>query len=292
MRNFDDFNPVSITIYFISITAVIMFSKNPLLLLTAFLGITAYSAVSQKRAVLHAFRLCIPMYLVLTLINPFLYHNGKTVLFIFNDMPFTLEALVCGAVSSGIIVTVILWFRLFSLIMSADRLMYVTGILSPGLSLVISMSVRYVSLFKIRLGYIRDTQKALGLYKKDNIFNTVKSDLRIFSILITWSLENGIITARSMNARGYGKNKRTSYRRFRFTKADSLLTAAAVLCSTVTFTSLICGSLNYEFYPSLSGFSASPSAYAGCAAYGILSLLPLFIELEEKIRWKYLRSKI
>jgi energy-coupling factor transport system permease protein len=219
-------------------------------------------------------------------------HNGKTVLFVINDSPITLEALVYGAVSAGILITVLCLFRIFSEIMTRDKLLYVFGSLSPKLALILSMGLRYVSLFRERARKISESLLALGLYKEENIFDKIKSDLRVFSILITWALENGITTADSMSARGYGKRRRTYFSLFKFRKSDALLLILTILCSALTLIGMAMGTLDFIFYPTLKFVNLAPLGVAAYTAYGLLSVLPIILETEERLRWKYLQSKI
>lgn len=288
MRSFENSNPIVITLYFLSVIGILMFSQNPILLLLSFLGSFFYTLIRSRRIpVFYLF-----LFILLTLANPLMSHNGKTVLFVINDSPITLEALVYGAVSAGILITVLCLFRIFSEIMTRDKLLYVFGSLSPKLALILSMGLRYVPLFRERARKISESQKALGLYKEDNILDKIKSDLRVFSILITWALENGITTADSMSARGYGKRRRTYFSLFKFRKSDALLLILTMLCSALTLIGMAMGTLDFIFYPTLKFVNLAPLGVAAYTAYGLLSVLPIILETEERLRWKYLQSKI
>jgi energy-coupling factor transport system permease protein len=288
MRSFENSNPIVITLYFLSVIGILMFSQNPILLLLGFLGSFFYTLIRSRRIpVFYLF-----LFILLTLANPLMSHNGKTVLFVINDSPITLEALVYGAVSAGILITVLCLFRIFSEIMTRDKLLYVFGSLSPKLALILSMGLRYVPLFRERAKKISESQLALGLYKEENIFDKIKSDLRVFSILITWALENGITTADSMSARGYGKRRRTYFSLFKFRKSDSLLLILTILCSALTLIGMAMGTLDFIFYPTLKFGNLTPLGIAAYSAYGLLSVLPIILETEERLRWKYLQSKI
>lgn len=288
MRSFENSNPIVITLYFLSVIGILMFSQNPILLLLGFLGSFFYTLIRSRRIpVFYLF-----LFILLTLANPLMSHNGKTVLFVINDSPITLEALVYGAVSAGILITVLCLFRIFSEIMTRDKLLYVFGSLSPKLALILSMGLRYVPLFRERAKKISESQLALGLYKEENIFDKIKSDLRVFSILITWALENGITTADSMSARGYGKRRRTYFSLFKFRKSDALLLILTILCSALTLIGMAMGTLDFIFYPTLKFGNLTPLGIAAYTAYGLLSVLPIILETEERLRWKYLQSKI
>ncbi|MBP3369296.1 MAG: energy-coupling factor transporter transmembrane protein EcfT [Clostridia bacterium] len=291
MRAFEDYNPIVISLYFLSVIGILMFSQNPVLLVLGFLGALGYFAsrckAGPKR---HIFYLVI--FLVLMLLNPLVSHNGKTILFFINNSPITLEATVYGAVSAGSLLSVLYWFSSFSEIMTRDKLLYVFGRFSPRLALVMSMGLRYVVLLRERARIIRESQRALGLYRDDNIFDKIRGDLRVFSILITWALENGIITADSMSARGYGDRKRTHYSTFKLGTADVILLVLTLVCGAVSITGIALGSADFEFYPTLRMARINLLSMATYIAYGILVFIPIFTQAEERIKWRYLQSKI
>lgn len=292
MRAFGNLNPIVITVYYLSAISILMFSQSPVLLVFGFAGAFAYSLIysNQTRIRTHLFYLL--LFTVLTAVNPLFSHNGKTVLFVINNAPFTLEALVYGAVSAGGIITVLYLFSSFSEIMTRDKLLYTFGALSPKAALVLSMGLRYVTLLSDRAKIISDSQKALGLYKEDNIFDKIKGDLRVFSILITWALENGITTADSMAARGYGQGKRTYFTLFKFRKNDVFVLLFTLVCDALTVISISYGALGCTFYPSFEMHGITPLGIIGATAYGALAVLPIITEIKEGIKWKCLRSKI
>ena len=132
----------------------------------------------------------------------------------------------------------------------------------------------------------------MGLYKEDNVVDRSRGRIRVFSVLVTWALENGIVTADSMSARGYGIRKRRHFSIFKFHISDALILSLALVLAVLTCTCLAVGALDFEFYPSI---KQAPLTYASCIgyiSYGALALLPTIIEVEERLKWKYLKSKI
>lgn len=292
MRRLEDCNPIVITIYYLAMMIILMFSQNPVLLLIGAIGALTYFLLRNKENTLLSHLFYIVLFALLSIINPLTSHNGKTVLFVINNSPITLEATIYGAVNAGIIVTVLYLFRSFSDIMTRDKLLYVFGKLSPKLALVLSMALRYVALFKDRARHISESQRAIGLYKDENVIDKIKSDLRVFSILITWALENGITTADSMSARAYGKHKRTYYSIFGFCLCDGIMLGIILSCTTLTLLGMSLGALNFTFYPNIVSADPTPLSTAAYIAYGILAILPTITETEERLKWKYLQSKI
>ncbi len=290
MRAFEDMCPSVILIYYLSVAGIVMFSQNPIFVATALLGCELYYLISRRNRGGRAFSLV--LFSILTIINPIMSHNGRTVLLVINDMPITLEALIYGAVSAGTVVAVIGLFGAFSEIMTRDKLLYVFGKLSPRSALVLSMGLRYVNLLTERAKAIKDSQRALGAYTGDNIYSKFKSDLRVFSVLVTWALENGITTADSMTARAYGSTRRTFYSRFRFTLHDAIFLCVTLVCFCVAMCAVALGAAGFEYYPSFAIADVTPLTIIAYIAYGIIAVLPAALELRERIKWKYLLSKI
>lgn len=292
MYEFSEYNPIAVTVYFLAVIGIAMFCMSPVLLLLSLLGALLYFFLKNGRKQGKTHLLFLALFLVMALINPLASHNGVTVLFVLNDAPITLEALLYGITAAGMIVAVLYWFRSFTQIMTSDKLLYLFGRLSPKLALILSMGLRYVPLFTRQAQRIHQAQKGLGLYKEDNIIDRFKGGLRVFSALVTWGLENGIVTADSMTARGYGIGRRTHFSIFRFRKCDTLLLLTVLTLTTVIGIAIGMHAMAFTFYPAVMAGKRSAWTLVGYTAYGMLALIPTFIEVQEKIKWKCLRSKI
>ena len=228
----------------------------------------------------------------MTLINPLFNHNGVTVLFVLGDSPVTLEALLYGAASAAMVTAVLTWCRMLSGVLGEDKLLYLFARVSPRIALVVSMALRGAGLFSAQARRVRRSQKGLGLYKEDNIVDTIRSDARVFSILVTWALENGVITADSMAARGYGTARRTAFSRYRFTRGDAALLAAGLLLTGLSLWGVLSGALDVSYYPAVRWTAMTPLGWAALIGYGILALWPALLEGGERLKWRFLRSKI
>ena len=290
MRRFEDFNPIALTVYFLCAAGVVMFSMDPFLIAVSLFGAVVCfltdAGFTEAKTHLYTFFL----FIVTAMINPLVSHNGKTVLFVLNDNPVTLESCLYGLTAAGMIAGILYRFRSFTRIMTSDKLIYVFGALSPKLSLLLSMSLRYVPLFGKQVKKVSQAQKALGLYKEDNIVDSVRGKTRIFSVMVTWALENGIITADSMTARGYGISRRTHFSLFRWTTGDIALTLLSVVLTLVTLISS--SRCAFVFYPSLKIPPFDFFRILGLLSYFVLSLLPAFIRVKEALKWRLLMSGI
>lgn len=289
MRGFAEHNPIVLTVYFFAVSGIAMFCMHP-----AVTGISLAGAlllrIMRGGVQLRGSLYMLGFFLVTALINPLVSHQGATVLFVMNHNPITLEALIYGVFASCAMLSVLCWFGSFSQIMTRDKLLYVCGRLAPKLALVLSMAMRYVSLLGQQAKNVMQSQKALGQYGEDSLLDRLRGGIRVFSILLTWALENGIITADSMAARGYGIGKRTNFAVFRFRPTDAFFLAAVLVCTALTLAGM--GALSHSFYPHFTASAASPMAVCSLISYGILAILPILIDAKEAIRWHCFLSKM
>ena len=292
MRTFSDHNPIAVAIYYLATLFIIMFCMNPILIFISLLGAITLFAMQSTGSSKASHLAFLALFLVTAIINPLVSHNGVTVLFVMNNSPITLEATLYGVCAAAMIIASIYWFRSFTVVMTDDKLLYIFGKLSPKLSLILSMAIRYVPLFSKQAKKTRDAQKALGIYNEDNVIDKTRSSLRVFSVMVSWSLENGIITADSMSARGYGVAKRTHFSIFSFKRSDIFLLLSTIVLLFVTITSMALGALDFEFYPYIEIANLSFWSLAGYICYALLAFLPTFIDAKENIKWHKLRSKI
>lgn len=292
MKDFASYNPIVQFIYVFGVVFVVMFSQNPVFIaISLFCAVLAVVfATGGTRLTFHA--LLLGMFIATAVINPLFYHNGKTVLFFINNNPITLEAAFYGLAAAGMICSVIYWFKLFTFCFTGDRLLYLFGLISPKAALVISMALRFIPLYSRQAKKINDAQKALGLYKEDNAVDNIRGKIRVFSSLTTWALENGIITADSIAARGYGIKKRTFYSRYSFDKRDVLMLITTLLLFVLTITAVVTGYADFGFYPEILPPKPSVYLYISYLSYFLLGLIPVAATAGERLRWKYLLSRV
>lgn len=291
MESINHRHPAAAAIALLAIALIPVFSQDPILCALSLAGGILLYVLRQRPGDGRLHLWCAAIFLVSAIITPLFNHRGVTVLFVMNDQPVTLEAVLCGLYNAVLITSALYWFGSFSKIMTEDKILCLFGRISPKFALILSMSLRFIPLFAKKGHQIEQSQRAMGLYREDNALKKIKSRGRVFSILLTWGLENGIITADSMEARGYGSGRRTAFARFRFRGADAVLIALALGTIGAVALSALYGQIGANFFPALirqTGRFTLPA----CLCYGILAFLPAFLELSEEVKWKYLQSKI
>ncbi len=292
MRSFKEYNPVTVAFYYITVAVFSMFTMNPVLHLMTFLGgIIQFSVIkAEKKKETHMF--FVGLGIILALVRPIFNHNGVTVLFVLNDNPITAEAFIYGVSAAVMVVGVLYLFRVFSVIMTGDRLLYMFARLSPKTALVMSMGLRYIPLLRRKSREIKDAQTAIGINRDDNPIDRIKAALNVFSATVSWGLENGIITADSMASRGYGSHKRSCFKAYRFLGSDIIIIILIVMLGVLPAVASASGSFATVCYPRFSMRSHSVLTVAGYISFGMLMLIPVITDLIADIRWRRLISKV
>lgn len=293
MRAFAEYHPLVLLIYFLSVLIVAMFVSNPVLQTLALLGGVLFCFMLQSRKeIIGNMGFYIPMFVIVAVTNPLFSHNGVTPLFFINGNPVTLEAFIYGIAIAVMIIGVMLWCKCYNDIMTSDKFLYLFGRAIPKLSLILSMALRFIPMFKRQMQRVNRAQRSMGLYSSGGFVDRLRSMMRVFIAMISWSFENAMDTSASMKARGYGIKGRTSFSLFRFHSNDGVLLTVCVLLLGITLVGVAAGETVFFYYPRISELNFSPVAAAVYISFGILSFLPFIIEVREELIWKYCISRI
>ena len=155
------------------------------------------------------------------------------------------------------------------------------------------MTVRFIPLFVLRFRQISEAQTQLGFgFRQGSIRRRLKNLARIFSILISRSLEDSVNTADSMKSRGYGTGKRSSFNMFRYSARDALFTVLITALGGYVIFCEIKGINSFTCYPRISFSQTGIMSVIQYISFGLLSFLPVIFELTEDHKWRSLLSEI
>lgn len=283
------YNPIVIFVYFIVTSGIAMLCMNPVIQTIGLLGALLFCLVRRTHKGGHLRMLGLAA--IVLIVNLLFTHNGATVIFFLNGNPITQEAILYGAVCGIMLLAMLYWFRSFSALMTSDKILFLLKSLSPKLALVLSMALRYVSLFTSQWQKTSQAQKAMGMIRDDGIISRIQGGIRVFSVTLTWALENGIVTADGMAARGYGSGKRTSFALYRFHRRDGIVLSVIGVLFLAATAGILSGAAAYQYYPIFTVRYDLP-AMLTYGVYAVLVALPSAIEAGETIKWKYLQLKI
>ena len=110
--------------------------------------------------------------------------------------------------------------------------------------------------------------------------------MTVFSILVTWSLENAIETADSMKSRGYGLPGRTAFSIYRLDSRDRSMLGWLVFCGVYLLSGWAVGGMDFRFYPTLRASQWSPWTVSFLLVYLALCLTPCILDRRERALWQ------
>ena len=194
---FSDCHPAVNFAYFALVLAFSMTLMHPVCLLISLTGACCYLArLHGLRELGNSARWLVPMALLAALVNPAFVHQGVTILtYLPSGNPLTLESILYGLAAALLLASVVLWFRCFSAVMTSDKFIYLFGRAIPALSLVLSMTLRFVPRFRRQFHTVAQAQRFMGRDTENGSpLQRARNAMKVFSIMVTWSLESAIDT--------------------------------------------------------------------------------------------------
>ena len=295
MSEFKTYHPIVNFTYFVFVIGFSCFFMHPIALCISLASGFTYSVMLKgRKAIKTNLIYVLPMLLIMALINSAFNHQGVTVIeYLPSGNPLTLESVIYGLCAAIMIISVICHFSCYNEVMTSDKFIYLFGKIIPAMSLIISMTLRFVPKFSSQLKVVTNAQKCMGRdVSSGGIIKRAKSGLNILSIMTTWSLENAIETADSMKSRGYGIPGRTAFSIFTFDRRDKKSLICILSLGIYTLVGNLMGGMYFEFFPRVEATGASLFSISVFAAYLLLCIYPIIIETWEVRKWKALKSKI
>ncbi len=272
---FETSHPAVPALYVLVTLVLTMAAMQPVLIVISLVGgLAANCCARGPRATLAGLRWQLPVIFIIAVFNPLFSASGSTELFRIGARAVYLESLAYGLAMGGLFVASALWFMVGSHMLTFDKVMALFGNAAPTVALMISSTMRIIPRFLRRGRQVVAVQSAAGV--PGGAAETVRSRLRLSSVLMGWGMEDSLETADAMRARGWGAvPRRSTYTRYRFTSADAAamlcLLLFGLLCALVAFAA----TSQYAFYPTMSRLVA----WWGYAPYTAWMLLPTVVHL-------------
>lgn len=291
---FSTYHPLVNFMYFGLVLAFTMIFMHPLCLTISLVSATAYAIyLKGKRAARFSLLYMLPMFIVAALINPAFNHQGGTILrYLPSGNPLTLESITYGVAAAAMLIGVISWFSCYNAVMTSDKFVYLFGRVIPALSLLLSMTLRFVPKFTAQIKVVSNAQKCVGRdVSNGGVIQRARNGITILSIMVTWALENAIETADSMKSRGYGLKGRTAFSIYRFDRRDRQALIYLVACGLYITVGAMLGGTYWRYFPTMRGVEPGLFPASLLLCYLGLCIMPLAINITEDQKWKALRSK-
>ena len=290
---FESCHPAVNFLFFAAVLAAGARFTHPVFLAVAYTCAFAYSFRRCGRRGM-ALNLClIPAGLLFALYYSTYHHFGVTVLgknFVGNDL--TVESFVFGLVIWVRVSITVMWLEAMFRVVSADKVVYLFGKVSPRLSLFLTIALRFLPRISLEARRIDLAQKGIGRgADQGNFFRRCINCLRIFSMLITWMISALALESDSMRSRGSLLKGRTAFSIYRFDNRDRAFTVA--LCTFITLTAMasILGAGKMWYNPRILWKPVTGLGAVTALGYAALCLLPMAMELWTDRSFRRAREK-
>ena len=288
---FERCHPAVNLLFFAAVLVGTMVFQHPVFLVVSFLCAFAYS-VKRNGWKAWVFNLCLlPLIAAFALYYSSYTHFGMTVLaqnYVGNNM--TLESLVYGVVLGVMGAGVCIWFSCVFSVFTTDKVVYLFGKVSPRLSLFLAIALRMIPRIQKEARRINMARQGIGRgANQGNCWQRLRNSLRIFSMLITWTIDSLTIAAESMGSRGSNLRGRTAFSIYRFDNRDRALVIGFFFCLTLTMMAYLLGQTDMVYDPRILWKKVNPLF---CIGYTTLCLIPLGLELWTEYCFRKAREEI
>lgn len=276
---FSELHPAVGFAFFAAVLGITMTAAHPLLLLISLIGGLSYSLSSFDGAA-RELRFVLPLALLTAAINPLFSHEGMTILAYFpSGNPLTLESIAAGISSALMLSAVVCWFYSLTRVMTSDKFIWLFGRTAPALSLILSMTLRFVPHFTANIRAAYDA--GLLLYRPKTKLERLKTAIAALSGSVTRSIEDSISVADSMRSRGYGLKGRTSYTTYRLDDRDRAVLLLIALSGGFVIAGQLCGGLYMRIYPTIRSVEPNRFTIGFFIAFAILTFIPIVFDRHE-----------
>ena len=288
---FERCHPAVNLIYFAAVVASTIAFQHPAFLAVSFLCAFIYSIKRGGWKAL-AFNICLlPLAAAFALYYSSYTHFGMTVLrqnMVGNNM--TLESLVYGMVLGVIGGGVCMWFSCIFSIFTTDKVVYLFGKVSPRFSLLLAITLRMIPRIKKEAKRIHMAQQGIGRgVNQGNLWQRFRNGLRIFSMVITWTIDSLTIASESMGSRGSSLRGRKAFSIYRFDNRDRAYVIGLFLCLTLTMMAVLLGQTDMVYDPKILWTKVNPLF---CIGYAALCLMPFGLEVWTEYCFQKARKQI
>ena len=285
---FSSLHPLPSFLYYLGAIILIMTFYHPIFLLAGLLILIATNFIQDRGKKIKSYRkFYIFMAMIIIFMNPIISSRGETVLFYIFDRVITLESLVYGICTAISLISIMVLFLSYNMIITEDKFMYLFSDMLPKTSFLIMMTMGFIPLLKRRITEINTVQELKGGKEYGNKFKEKLIErMKVLNILLIWSLEESIIRARSMRARGYGAvQKRSFYFNYRMDKLDIFTLLFIIFAVFTLMFSWNRGIIHYEIYPKVSSVNLEFKTILFFILYILYLGIPIIIEGMDKLKW-------
>ncbi|WP_459502348.1 energy-coupling factor transporter transmembrane component T [Bacillus sp. C1] len=285
---FSSLHPFVNFFYYIGVMILCMVCRHPLFLIGAIILMLLVNVMQGNG---EKIRKMLPstlvFFVIVIIVNPLLTHRGATTLFRLGDNRITLEACVYGFTMGLLLLAIMFTFISYNDIVSSHKFLYLFSRVSPKVALLTMITMRFVPLFIRRLRQITLIQKTKGVQlDSGSLIERTKNGMKLLQVLLVCSLEDALQTADSMQARGFGVTKRSTYIRYRMERQDWYILACLVIVLLSCFVLNYYGGGKLSIYPRVESLLFQQYDRILFVLFLLFISLPIIMEGREWLWWR------
>ena len=275
MDSFAGRHPVVILGYYVIALMLILLIGHPLLFaLTAGMMFMYRFLQAGGRQSLRSLLYSIGTFLLCLIINPLFNHRGVTLVLRFGDMRITREAILYGGHMALLLLASLFLFACFSHVMTAEKIMTLTGKRLPSFSMLFTMILRTVP--KVRHDFHSMTELHGNRPK-------------VWSALLGVVMEDSVERSIAMKHKRYGKKERSHYFEIKLEAQDLLLMVCLSGMLGYFVWRIMTGTPSVRYFPSI--HIDAISRWEWCL-YLFYMGLPVWLWGKEECKWFLWKRKI
>ena len=294
MDAFSKRHPIVNFIFFLGAIGFGVVIQHPAYLAAGFVWGAVYYLLLNGRKGIRMLLAMLPLFLIMTVINPLFNTYGATILFFVFGRPYTWEALIYGAAIASVFTVMLIWFGCYNAVLTSDKFTSLFGNLIPALSLLLVMVLRLIPNLMKKATQLAGARRSIGkgLGETASRGEKLADGMTILSALTDWALEGSVVTGDSMRSRGYGTEKRSSFMIYSMTGVDFVLLLIQGLLILAVLVSALTGGTEATYTPEFYIAPVSGRHLWGFTAYCAYLSIPTLLHIKEACAWHISRSKI
>lgn len=271
-------------VLFAALLLLSMAAFHPVLCAISLCGALAFGLICRgAKAVGKSLMWALPLFALVALLNPLFSALGTTQLGTFLGYPLYQESLAYGICMGLLMCSVVVWMQNAATVITMEDTMSLVGNVAPVIGLMMSMIARLIPRYLTRGNYLASIQSANTSATPATSADALHRGRRRFGTLLSWSMEDSLITADAMAARGWqAQRTRSSYQRRTMRSSDigALCVIALIVACAVWGAWHVAQGFN--FYPRMDAIQLHP----GMVAYALCMFLPCIFEGVERLLWR------
>ncbi|WP_162100895.1 energy-coupling factor transporter transmembrane component T [Latilactobacillus sakei] len=284
----DQLHPLVLLVYFILMISFSMCFNHPYFLCGQLIVIIAVNWVAKnQQKTVSTLQGALLMMVLIVIMNPIINNHGTHVVMTVGGTLITAEAVVYGFLMATALAVLLLIFVTYNQHMTNHKFLALFGGIAPQLTLLTMMTMRFFPLFIRRLRDITAVQRTRGIQMATGrLKNRAQAGMHLLAILLTNTLTEALQTADSMTARGFGVQKRSTYRRYQMTHRDYGLLMALISGGLFAFWCASQGNGQLIVYPTLGTLRLTSRDWVCLSVILLIDGLPLLLEGWEYLWWQ------